>query len=106
MENNLVKTKIEDHIAVVTLDAPRGFRPGDFVALGVTEPAIDGVARLPASAVDATGTVLVVGEGERLRAEPEASSWLAEVEAFLAQAHEQGHAQEQKKQPHLVFLPA
>jgi len=54
----------------VTLDAPRGFRPGDFVALGVTEPAIDGVARLPASAVDATGTVLVVGEGERLRAEP------------------------------------
>ncbi len=54
----------------VALDAPRGFRPGDFVGLGVSEPALEGVARLPASAVDASGTVLVLGEDDRLRAEP------------------------------------
>jgi multidrug efflux pump subunit AcrA (membrane-fusion protein) len=48
------------------LDAPRGFVPGDFVTLRVQEPPLDDVARLPASAVDAAGTVLVLGDGERL----------------------------------------
>jgi len=52
----------------VELDAPRGFRPGDFVALRVTEPAVPDVARLPASAVDAAGEVLVLGDENRLRA--------------------------------------
>ncbi|MDJ1006529.1 MAG: HlyD family efflux transporter periplasmic adaptor subunit [Paracoccaceae bacterium] len=46
-------------------DAP-GFRPGDFVTVLVEEPALDGVARLPAAAVDAAGTVLVLGEEDRL----------------------------------------
>lgn len=46
-------------------DAP-GFRPGDFVSVRIEEPALDRVARLPASAVDAAGTVLVVGEEDRL----------------------------------------
>lgn len=46
-------------------DAP-GFRPGDFVSVRITEPPLEGVARLPATAVDAAGTVLVVGSEERL----------------------------------------
>ena len=50
-------------------DAP-GFRPGDFVAVRVTEPELRGVATLPAGAVDAAGTVLVVGEEDRLEEAP------------------------------------
>ena len=46
-------------------DAP-GFRPGDFVAVEIQEPPLDRVARLPASAVDANGFVLLVGEEDRL----------------------------------------
>ena len=50
------------------LDAPRGFRPGDFVTVRVTEPALTGVARIPASAVDSAGRVLTLGDGDRLEA--------------------------------------
>lgn len=46
-------------------DAP-GFRPGDFVTVTVTQPVIGGVAQIPASAVGADMTVLVVGEEDRL----------------------------------------
>lgn len=49
-----------------SLEAPRGFIPGDFVTLLVSEPALQQVAVLPASAVDARGTVLVVGADNRL----------------------------------------
>ncbi|GHG84555.1 efflux RND transporter periplasmic adaptor subunit [Pseudodonghicola xiamenensis] len=52
------------------LDLAPGFKPGDFVTVSVEEPAIDNVARLPASALDAGGTVLVLGEGNRLEALP------------------------------------
>lgn len=48
------------------LDAAPGFRPGDFVSVEITEPPLDRVARLPATAIDAAETVLVVGEGDRL----------------------------------------
>lgn len=48
------------------LDSAPGFRPGDFVSVRIQEPPLDRVARLPATAVDAAGTVLVVGEEERL----------------------------------------
>ncbi|MCV6586175.1 MAG: efflux transporter periplasmic adaptor subunit [Marinibacterium sp.] len=48
------------------LDAAPGFKPGDFVTVRVQEPPLDRVARLPASALDASGTVLVLGEDERL----------------------------------------
>jgi multidrug efflux pump subunit AcrA (membrane-fusion protein) len=48
------------------LESAPGFRPGDFVSVKITEPPLEGVARLPATAVDAAGTVLVVGEDERL----------------------------------------
>lgn len=53
----------------VALDAPRGFRPGDFVAVQVPEPPMDGLALLPATALDAAGTVLVLGSDDRLIAE-------------------------------------
>ncbi len=52
------------------LDGARGFRPGDFVTVAVREPKLTGVAVLPATAVDAAGTVLVIGEGERLEVAP------------------------------------
>lgn len=46
-------------------EAP-GFRPGDFVTVWISEPPLERVARVPSSAVDAAGTVLVVGEEDRL----------------------------------------
>ncbi|MBZ0128975.1 MAG: HlyD family efflux transporter periplasmic adaptor subunit [Rhodobacteraceae bacterium] len=47
-------------------EAATTMRPGDFVAVEVSEPAMDGVVRLPASALDAAGNVLVLAEGDRL----------------------------------------
>ncbi len=51
----------------VSLETAPGFRPGDFVSVGISEPAIRGVARLPATALSAASQVLVVGEEDRLR---------------------------------------
>jgi RND family efflux transporter MFP subunit len=48
------------------LDEAAGFRPGDFVTVRVKEDPLDGVAVLPAAAVDPAGRVLVVGDEERL----------------------------------------
>lgn len=48
------------------LDSTPGFRPGDFVSVKIEEPPLERVARLPATAVDAANTVLVLGEEERL----------------------------------------
>ncbi len=45
-----------------------GFKPGDFVTVQVQEPALTGVIRLPASAVDAGGAVLVLDDENRLEA--------------------------------------
>ncbi len=50
------------------LDAPRGFRPGDFVTVRIAEPPLQGVALVPATAVDAAGNVLVLGDDDRLEA--------------------------------------
>ncbi|MEP1353530.1 MAG: HlyD family efflux transporter periplasmic adaptor subunit [Tateyamaria sp.] len=50
------------------LDTALGFKPGDFVTVTVQEPPLERVVRLPASAVDANGTVLVLGEDDRLEA--------------------------------------
>ncbi|MGI9394114.1 MAG: efflux RND transporter periplasmic adaptor subunit [Boseongicola sp.] len=44
----------------------RGFRPGDFVSVAIEEPPIPRVVRLPATAVDAAETVLVLGDEDRL----------------------------------------
>ncbi|MCG6885298.1 MAG: HlyD family efflux transporter periplasmic adaptor subunit [Silicimonas sp.] len=48
------------------LESAPGFRPGDFVEVRITEPPLERVARVPATAVDASGTVLAVGEEDRL----------------------------------------
>jgi membrane fusion protein, multidrug efflux system len=50
-------------------DAP-GFRPGDFVTVAIAEPQLEEVAVLPAAALDSRGTVLVVGDDERLSIVP------------------------------------
>lgn len=52
------------------LDASRGLRPGDFVTVEIREPALSGVARLPASALGTTDTLLVLGAEDRLEESP------------------------------------
>lgn len=54
----------------VALDAPRGFRPGDFVTVRLQEAPLAQVALLPARAVSAAGTVLALGADDRLEALP------------------------------------
>ncbi|WP_136441813.1 efflux RND transporter periplasmic adaptor subunit [Pacificoceanicola onchidii] len=49
-----------------TLSAPRGFKPGDFVTVSAREAPLERVARVPSTAVDASGTVLMIGEEDRL----------------------------------------
>lgn len=48
------------------LDTSKGFRAGDFATVRVEEPPLENVVRLPAAAVDAAGTVLVIGAEDRL----------------------------------------
>ena len=45
----------------------KGLRPGDFVTVDITEPALSWVAKLPASALSGTNKVLVIGDDERLK---------------------------------------
>lgn len=52
------------------LDAAPGFKPGDFVSVAVTEPALENVVRLPASAYGSDGAVLVLGPEDRLQSVP------------------------------------
>jgi multidrug resistance efflux pump len=52
--------------ASLPASAASSLRPGDFVSVEVEEPALNDVALLPASAVDAGGVVLVLGENDRL----------------------------------------
>ncbi len=54
----------------VNLDAPRGFRPGDFVTVRLQEPALANVAMIPATAVTTSGNVLAVNDSNRLEALP------------------------------------
>lgn len=49
-----------------SLENTSGFRPGDFVTVSIQEPPLERVAVLPAAAVDAANTVLVVNDEERL----------------------------------------
>jgi multidrug efflux pump subunit AcrA (membrane-fusion protein) len=48
------------------LDEGIGFKTGDFVQVRVSEPALENVVRLPSSALDASGSVLVLGSENRL----------------------------------------
>jgi len=41
-------------------------RPGDFMSVAITEPVLDGVAVVPATAVNSEGFILLVGADERL----------------------------------------
>lgn len=50
------------------LETSIGFKTGDFVQVQVKEPMIENVVRLPSSAMDASGTVLVLGAEDRLEA--------------------------------------
>lgn len=50
------------------IEEPRGLRVGDFVRVEVEEPALAGVARLPASALGSDGQILILGEEDRLEA--------------------------------------
>ena len=53
-------------VVYAALEAAPALRPGDFVTVRVTEPALEGVALVPAAAVDAGGRVLALGAEERL----------------------------------------
>ena len=48
------------------LDGARGFKPGDFVTVEITEPPLENAIRLPATALDAASEVLVLGPEGRL----------------------------------------
>jgi RND family efflux transporter MFP subunit len=49
------------------LQAAPGFRPGDFVTVRIAEPDLNNVVQVPATAVAADQTILIVGEEDRLR---------------------------------------
>lgn len=51
-----------------TLQQTAGFKPGDFVTVRVNEPVLKNVVRLPSSAVDSQGEVLLLGAENRLEA--------------------------------------
>ncbi|MGA1267587.1 MAG: efflux RND transporter periplasmic adaptor subunit [Gemmobacter sp.] len=53
-------------LVYAALDAAPGFRPGDFVTVTIAEPPLEGVARVPATAVGDDGMVLVLGPEDRL----------------------------------------
>lgn len=57
-------------LVYASLNAAPGFKPEDFVTVHVTEPEVRAVARVPASALGADGTVLLLGEEDRLEALP------------------------------------
>jgi len=65
-ESAAVGTGQTGRLLFADLVSATGFRPGDFASVDVTEPALERVARLPAAAVDSTGTILLVGEDDRL----------------------------------------
>jgi len=52
------------------LDQAKGFRPGDFVTVRISEPLLEQVVTLPATAVDAASTVLVINADDRLESLP------------------------------------
>ncbi len=66
-EGATVGTGQTGRLLFARLDAAHGFRPGDFVAVSIDEPALDGVASIPATALAADETILVVGDEDRLQ---------------------------------------
>lgn len=67
-ESAAVGTGQTGRLLFADLVSATGFRPGDFASVNVTEPPLERVARLPSAAVDAAGTLLVLGQDDRLEA--------------------------------------
>ena len=67
-ESPAVGEGLTGRLLFARIDAPAGFRPGDFVTVSITEPPMENVAVLPAAAIDAASRVLVLGEEDRLEA--------------------------------------
>lgn len=65
-ESGAVASGQTGRLLFASLDQTPGFRPGDFVSIRISEPPLQRVARVPATAVDASGTVLAVGAEDRL----------------------------------------
>jgi multidrug efflux pump subunit AcrA (membrane-fusion protein) len=57
-------------LVYATLFSARGFRPGDFVTVHVSEPLLQAVVVLPAAAYSADGSVLALGADDRLEPLP------------------------------------
>lgn len=53
-------------LVFASIDNPRGMKPGDFVTVRIEEPALHDTVRLPASALDADNSVLVLNDEDRL----------------------------------------
>ena len=52
------------------IDSPIGLKPGDFVTVNVSEPAVKNVVRLPAPAYGSDGAVLLLDDNNRLESLP------------------------------------
>jgi multidrug efflux pump subunit AcrA (membrane-fusion protein) len=65
-ESAAVESGQTGRLLFASLDTSRGLRSGDFVTVKVQERALEGVAFLPSSAVNAAGTVLSITRDNRL----------------------------------------
>ncbi|KRO87459.1 MAG: hypothetical protein ABR99_04535 [Rhodobacter sp. BACL10 MAG-121220-bin24] len=61
-----VSQGLSGRLVFATVMDPVGLQPGDFVKVRVNEPALRDVFRLPASAVNAQGELLLLGAEDRL----------------------------------------
>jgi len=66
-ESASVSKGLTGRLLFASLTGARGFRPGDFVTVRIKEPELKQVVSLPAAALDANQTVLVIGENDRLQ---------------------------------------
>jgi len=69
-ESALVGEGQTGRLLFAKLDTSTSLRPGDFVTVTVIEPELRGVARVPATAISASETALVLGDGNRLQEVP------------------------------------
>ena len=65
-ESGAVEAGQSGRLLFASIDVPRGLRVGDFVRVELEEPPMDGVARLPATALGSDGQILVLGPEDRL----------------------------------------
>ncbi len=65
-ESALVGEGQTGRLLFASIDTSAALRPGDFVTVTVTEPELRGVARVPATAIGANETALVLGDENRL----------------------------------------